>query len=466
MVSLGSGPIFGTQQVAPEGAWGLKAAGFPGPEPQLTGLRHPTWKRECADSACTGLPWASAGTERDRSSPDIQGLCPGKDRCPCTMVTRVVHGESCRRRPQQDSRPRASPHLQQRLVRKGHDALKDDDVGTVERLLQRGGAVTARPPACPAVLAARARAAYPVLLAAVRGEVVDGHLDALALLQLLQSGHDEVEVEGVRVVEVVVVESGLLLLLPRQHLWGTAGASGRLWAPRMRRGRGGTGTWRPHLVEGVHGQQDHPGHVQGLDDHPGHSGLPGRAAAPQACGASTGEGRSGLADGPGRRDGTTRSSYARRPLPGPAGAAHRWRRPPWTARRARCTRAAAPPCRWCACWCAAGAAPTCTGWWCASGACGRPPGAGAACPGPRRWRCRCRCEEGHARLGRPHTLGHVEPACRPPAGPRLLPQAQGDPRAVRPTPGTAKAPPRAVSPPGHSLGYLLFCKFQPLPPCT
>lgn len=52
------------------------------------------------------------------------------------------------------------------------------------------------------------------------GEVIHGHLDALALLQLLQRGHDEVEVEGVRVVEVVVVEGGLLLLLPREHLRG------------------------------------------------------------------------------------------------------------------------------------------------------------------------------------------------------------------------------------------------------
>lgn len=60
--------------------------------------------------------------------------------------------------------------------------------------------------------------AYPVFLAAVGGEVVDGDLDALALLQLLEGGHDEVEVEGVRVVEVVVVEGSLLLLLPGEHL--------------------------------------------------------------------------------------------------------------------------------------------------------------------------------------------------------------------------------------------------------
>lgn len=80
--------------------------------------------------------------------------------------------------------------------------------------------------------------------------------------------------------------------------------------------------------------------------------------------------------------------------------AHRWRRPPWTGCRARCTRAAALPCRWCACWCAAGAARTCTGWWCASGASARRPQAGEACPRTPRCCCRCCCGgRGHACLG-------------------------------------------------------------------
>lgn len=39
------------------------------------------------------------------------------------------------------ARPEPRPHLQQRLVSKGHDAFEDDDVGAVERLLQREGAV-------------------------------------------------------------------------------------------------------------------------------------------------------------------------------------------------------------------------------------------------------------------------------------------------------------------------------------
>lgn len=84
--------------------------------------------------------------------------------------------------------------------------------------------------------------------------------------------------------------------------------------------------------------------------------------------------------------------------PPAAGLAHRWRRPPWTACRARCTRAAARLCRWCACWCAAGAAQTCTGWWCASGASARCPRLGGACP--RTPHC-CRREGVHARLCRP-----------------------------------------------------------------
>lgn len=43
-------------------------------------------------------------------------------------------------------------------------------------------------------------------------------------------------------------------------------------------------TGHPHLIEGIHGQQDHPGHIQGLDDHSGHGGLPGGTATSQTCG--------------------------------------------------------------------------------------------------------------------------------------------------------------------------------------
>ena len=81
--------------------------------------------------------------------------------------------------------------------------------------------------------------AYPVLLPAVGGEVIDGHLDTLALLELLERGDDEVEVKGIWVVKVEVVVGSLLLLLPGEHLrWrgreelGAAAGSG----PRPRRG--------------------------------------------------------------------------------------------------------------------------------------------------------------------------------------------------------------------------------------
>lgn len=64
---------------------------------------------------------------------------------------------------------------------------------------------------------------YPFLLPAVGGEVVDGDLHTLALLQLLQGGDDEVKVKGIRVVKVEVIAGCLLLLLLGQHLGGPKG---------------------------------------------------------------------------------------------------------------------------------------------------------------------------------------------------------------------------------------------------
>lgn len=55
--------------------------------------------------------------------------------------------------------------------------------------------------------------AHPVLLPPVRGEVVHGDLDALALLELAQGVGQQIEVEGVGVVEVVVVAGSQDLLL-------------------------------------------------------------------------------------------------------------------------------------------------------------------------------------------------------------------------------------------------------------
>lgn len=59
---------------------------------------------------------------------------------------------------------------------------------------------------------------YPFLFPAVGGEVINGDLHALALLQLLQGGDDEVKVEGIGVVKVEVIAGCLLLLLLGQHL--------------------------------------------------------------------------------------------------------------------------------------------------------------------------------------------------------------------------------------------------------
>lgn len=60
---------------------------------------------------------------------------------------------------------------------------------------------------------------------------------------------------------------------------------------------------------------------------------------------------------------------------------HRWRRPPWTEFRARCTRGAGQLCRWSVWTCAGGEARTCTGWWSSSWARGLCWQAGGAGPG-------------------------------------------------------------------------------------
>lgn len=52
----------------------------------------------------------------------------------------------------------------------------------------------------------------------MRREVVHGDFDALALLELAQDVRQQIEVEGVGVVEVVVVAGGQKLLLRGQDL--------------------------------------------------------------------------------------------------------------------------------------------------------------------------------------------------------------------------------------------------------
>ena len=51
------------------------------------------------------------------------------------------------------------------------------------------------------------------------GEVVHRDLDALALLEFPQSGHQQLKVKGPRVVKVIVITGSQRLLRWRQNLW-------------------------------------------------------------------------------------------------------------------------------------------------------------------------------------------------------------------------------------------------------
>lgn len=150
--------------------------------------------------------------------------------------------EACLRPVQQEDQvrpPGACPHLQQRLVGKGHDSLEDDDICTIQSFLQRNRVSKQSGLGPLSQPSAAEPAAYPVLLPAVGGEVIDGHLDALALLELLESGDDEVEVKGIWVVKVEVVVGSLLLLLPGEHLrWGGGEELGAAAGSGPRPGRG------------------------------------------------------------------------------------------------------------------------------------------------------------------------------------------------------------------------------------
>lgn len=59
---------------------------------------------------------------------------------------------------------------------------------------------------------------YPFFASAVRCEVVNRDSDALSLLQFPENVDQQLEVEGIRVVEVVLVLGCELLLLFIQHL--------------------------------------------------------------------------------------------------------------------------------------------------------------------------------------------------------------------------------------------------------
>lgn len=59
----------------------------------------------------------------------------------------------------------------------------------------------------------RSGAAHPVFLPLVGGEVVNGDLDTLALLEFPQGGDQQLEVKGSGMVKVVVVAGGQTLFL-------------------------------------------------------------------------------------------------------------------------------------------------------------------------------------------------------------------------------------------------------------
>lgn len=63
---------------------------------------------------------------------------------------------------------------------------------------------------------------HPFFASAVRCEVVNRDFDAFSFLQLSEDVDQQLEVEGVRVVEVILVLSRQLLLFFIQHLNTTA----------------------------------------------------------------------------------------------------------------------------------------------------------------------------------------------------------------------------------------------------
>lgn len=59
---------------------------------------------------------------------------------------------------------------------------------------------------------------YPLFAPAVGGEVINGHFDAFSLLQLPEDGDEQLEVEGVRVIKVILVFSSQVLFFFIQNL--------------------------------------------------------------------------------------------------------------------------------------------------------------------------------------------------------------------------------------------------------
>lgn len=59
---------------------------------------------------------------------------------------------------------------------------------------------------------------YPFFASVVSGEVINRHFDAFSFLQLSKDVDEQLKVEGVRVIEVILVFSSQILLFFIQHL--------------------------------------------------------------------------------------------------------------------------------------------------------------------------------------------------------------------------------------------------------
>lgn len=62
------------------------------------------------------------------------------------------------------------------------------------------------------------RGSHPFFASGVSGEVINWHFDAFSLLQLSQDVDQQLKVEGIGVIEVVLIFSCQLLLFFVQHL--------------------------------------------------------------------------------------------------------------------------------------------------------------------------------------------------------------------------------------------------------
>lgn len=146
--------------------------------------------------AATGCKGGCVKIQETRQLTQPWASAPGRE-LGWKHVLRPVQPRRTRSRP-----PGACPHLQQRLVGKGHDSLEDDDICTIQSFLQRRPCQNKAawgPTGQPSAASLRPTQSF---FPAVGGEVMNGAPWRSCLLELLGSGDDEVEVKGIWVVKV------------------------------------------------------------------------------------------------------------------------------------------------------------------------------------------------------------------------------------------------------------------------